>query len=145
MKGMVIKLTVYKWSNIVIAFVFTLAALINFIVSKFTERKELKKKEDIASKIKTISGALNQSAKDLIEMQEALEKRIAFVEDLNAQAQKAERIASLNQEQVNAVNDILNASLKKEGRRNFWQGVLVNFIYFVLGAVTSFLIARFLK
>jgi len=45
-------------------------------------------------------------------MQEQLKERIAFVEDLSAKAKQAEDIASLNQQQIDAANEILSANLK---------------------------------
>jgi len=126
------------------------ASIVSALISAYLQtlykksRKTTKKEEDIATKIKQISGSLNKSASELVDMQEQLEERVTFVENLNARAKKAESIAALTEEQVNAVNEILNSSIKKESRKNFWQGVLVNFFFFSLGAVTSYLIAVFL-
>ena len=114
------------------------------MISLFLRRKKQHEKEDIAVKIKGISDSLSKSAGELVDLQEQLKERIAFVEDLSAQAKKAEDIASLNKDQLDAVSEILNANLKKEGKRSFWQGVLVNFIFFILGAVVSYIVAVYL-
>jgi len=114
------------------------------MMARFLRKKKQQEKEDIAAKIKGISDSLSKSAGELVDLQEQLKERIAFVEDLSAQAKKAEDIASLNKDQLDAVSEILNANLKKEGKRSFWQGVLVNFIFFILGAVASYIVAVYL-
>ena len=114
------------------------------MMARFLRNKKQQEKEDIAAKIKGISDSLSKSAGELVDLQEQLKERIAFVEDLSAQAKKAEDIASLNKDQLDAVSEILNANLKKEGKRSFWQGVLVNFIFFILGAVASYIVAVYL-
>jgi len=108
------------------------------------KRKSAPSSEDMATQIKAISDSLSKSASDLVEMQEQLKERIAFVQDLNEQAKKAESIASLNQAQVDAVNAILGSNLQKEGRKGFWQGVVVNFVFFILGAVASYFMSVYL-
>ena len=116
------------------------------IVAKYikTRKDRQKDSQDIAEKIKSISASLSKSAIELVNMQEQLKERIAFVEDLTIQAKRAEEIASLNKGQLNAVNEILSTNLKKEGRRSLWQGIVINFIFFILGAAASYLIAVYL-
>jgi len=86
---------------------------------------------------------LNTSAETLIDIQEQLKERIAFVEKLNKQAKEAETIAALNKEQVNAINEILRINLEKNERKSFLKGFLVNFVFFVAGAVLSYLVAAY--
>jgi len=116
------------------------------IMVRFLKKKkqEDESKEDIAGKIKSIFASLSKSAADLVDMQEQLRERIAFVEDLSAKAKQAEEIASLNKEQVDAINQILGDNLQKEGRRGFWKSVLVNFIFFIMGATASYFISVYL-
>ena len=120
------------------------ASLIAAIFQRALKKEVHKdKNKDIAIKIQAISKSLSNSSNELIDIENQLKERISFVENLNTQAQKAEHIASLNQEQVNAINDLLGDNLKKESRKSFWQGVIVNFIFFVLGATVSFIISRY--
>ena len=120
------------------------ASIVFEVITRFLEKKKQPDKEDIAAKIKIVSDSLGKSTAELVEIQQQLKDRITFVEDLSVKAKQAENIASLNKEQINAVNEILGTNLKREGRRSFWQGVLVNFIFFILGAVASYLTSVFL-
>jgi len=131
-----------EWADIgiatgIAAFASLAYQIIHLFIKTYHKGRQ-KTKEDIAIKIQTISTSLKRSANELADLQEELKERIAFVEKLNEQAKKSEDIASLNKEQVAAINDILSSNLKKEGRKSFWQGVLVNFVFFVLGAVASY-------
>ena len=58
--------------------------------------------------------------------------------------EEAETIISLTEEQVKAVRTTLNNELQKEGRKSFWQGVIVNFVFFVLGAIVSYIVSKYL-
>ena len=59
-------------------------------------------------------------------------------------AEQAETIISLTEEQVKAVRTTLNNELQKEGRKSFWQGVIVNFVFFVSGAIVSYIVSKYL-
>ena len=124
--------------------------LYSVIGSIYTNRAKLIKKSvsisngDIASDIAMISDTLNLTSARLDRLERTLRERIAFVKNLEAQAKKAESIATLNEEQVNAINFLLNSNLKKESRSTFWRGIIVNFLFFVLGSVASYLIAAHL-
>ena len=65
-------------------------------------------------------------------LQKELGQRIELVEKLKKEADQAEQIISMTEEQVNAFKNTLNQELKKESKKSFWQGVLVNFIFFIL-------------
>ena len=39
---------------------------------------------------------------------------------------------------------MLNQETQKENKSNFWKSVLVNFIFFVLGAIASYIISKYL-
>jgi|GEM_PF-5289976 len=114
------------------------------IASRARGKKEQKEKEDVAQKIEGISESLNESAAELVDMQKQLNERIALVEALTAKAKQAEASASLNKQQVDAVNEIISGNLKRGGRRGFWRRVLVNFIFFILGAAASYCVLIFL-
>ena len=67
-----------------------------------------------------------------------------MVEKLKEEAEQAETIISLTEEQVKAVRTTLNNELQKEGRKSFWQGVIVNFVFFVSGAIVSYIVSKYL-
>lgn len=104
----------------------------------------LEEEIDLSTKIQIISRSLEHSANSLIDVQKELQERISFVENLKEQAKEAENIAALNQEQRDSINAMLHQLLasnsKKEGRRNFLQGLLLGLIFFILGVLYGNLI-----
>lgn len=77
-------------------------------------------------------------------LQKELGQRIELVEILKKEADQAEQIISLTEEQVKAFKNTLNQELEKESKKSFWQGVLVNFVFFILGAIASYIVSKYL-
>ena len=94
-----------------------LAGLLNAQLSNKKEQQE----EDISVRIKSVTDVLSNSIVELDSLQKELGKRIELVEKLKNEA-----------------------DLKKESKKSFWQGVLVNFIFFILGAFASYIVSKYL-
>lgn len=120
------------------------SSIIYEIICSILKRKNVRKEDDISSRIKDVSTVLEKSVQELSELQTELEERVKMVEKLKEEAEQAETIISLTEEQVKAVRITLNSELQKEGRKSFWQGVTVNFIFFVLGAIISYIVSKYL-
>ena len=118
-----------------------LAALTSLWLTKI--KNNTVKKQDMASKINDIAKTLSESSDMLTDIETELQKRIDKVNNLKEEAEQAEQIISLTQDQVQAIQSSINKELKKDSRKSFWSGVVVNFVFFVLGALVSFLISRF--
>jgi hypothetical protein len=124
---------------------FLMVVFIIYIAARRVNRIEycklnISKDQDIADRIRGISYSLSKSASELAEMQEQLEKRIAFVEDLTEKAKHAEKIASLNGEQANAIQNLLDIIIRNEGRKGFVQSIVFNTIFFILGIIITLFI-----
>lgn len=119
-------------------------SLIFEVIFIFLKKKNESKDDNITFRIKEVSEKLEGLAEEISELQDELEKRIQLVEKLQKEAEEAENIISLTENQVKAVRTTLNNELKKEGQKSFWKGVVVNFIFFVLGAFISFIFSKFL-
>ena len=113
-------------------------------ISTILKRKNINKEDDITSRIKDVSTVLENSVQELGELQTELEERVKMVEKLKEEAEQAETIISLTEEQVKAVRTTLNNELQKECRKSFWQGVIVNFVFFVLGTIVSYIVSKYL-
>lgn len=120
------------------------SSIIYEIICIILKRKKVREENDITSRIKDVSTVLEKSVQELGELQTELEERVKMVEKLKEEAEQAETIISLTEEQVKAVRITLNSELQKEGRKSFWQGVTVNFIFFVLGAIVSYIVSKYL-
>lgn len=120
------------------------SSIIYEIIFIILKRKKVREENDITSRIKDVSTVFEKSVQELGELQTELEERVKMVEKLKEEAEQAETIISLTEEQVKAVRITLNSELQKEGRKSFWQGVTVNFIFFVLGAIVSYIVSKYL-
>lgn len=116
-----------------------LAGLIN---AQLLNNKE--QQEDISVRIKLVTDVLSDSIVELDLLQKELGKRIELVEKLKNEADQAEQIIKLTEGQVKAFKNTLNQELQKESKKSFWQGVLVNFIFFILGAFASYIVSKYL-
>ena len=106
--------------------------------------KKEQQEEDISVRIKSVTDVLSNSIVELDSLQKELGKRIELVEKLKNEADQAEQIIKLTEGQVKAFKNTLNQELKKESKKSFWQGVLVNFIFFILGAFASYIVSKYL-
>ena len=99
--------------------------------------KRYRKPETLESRITKLSTALKASSKLVAEVEGEIAKRQSLVTELQQDAEKYQRLVTLNKEQVDAVAQLLQGELRKEGNKSFWMGVLVNFLFFGLGALLS--------
>lgn len=81
---------------------------------------------------------MRSSSRVLEEVQAEIEARIALAEKAKRDAEEAEQLAQLNEAQRAALARLVRAEVSVEisrgGRRSFWQGVTINFLFFAVGA-----------
>ncbi len=106
------------------------------ILTQHLERKH-RGKETLEERINKLTSALSDSSRLVAEVEREIQSRQNLVVELKNDAEKYQKLVSINQEQVNAVAQLLQGELRKEGTKSFWMGVAVNFIFFVLGALVS--------
>lgn len=95
---------------------------------------------DIATRIENISNDLSDASTELQSIQEELESRIEYVENLKQEAEIAENILNLSEDQVNAVRAKLNQELEVSNNKSFVQSFILNAIFFILGIIITPLI-----
>ena len=123
------------------------SALYDILLNVIEKKRKLEKEEkepDISTKIKRISKTLDKSSIALSDLQMELEQKIQYVKELNAEANQAQSLLSLSRDQVKAITTMINKETQRENRANFWKSVLVNFVFFILGAVASYVISKYL-
>jgi len=96
-----------------------------------------KKSETLDNRIEKLTNALQQSSHLISEVEAEIQSPSQLVAELKKDAEKYEKLVSINQEQVEAVAQLLNGELRKEGRRSFWGGFILNLVFFLLGSATS--------
>ena len=114
----------------------SIASIIASVVDVFVIRK-FRKPETLEARIRKLSSALAESSRLVGEVESEISKRQALVSELQQDAERYQNLVSINREQVEAVAQLLQGELRKEGRKSFWAGVAVNFVFFSLGALLS--------
>lgn len=71
---------------------------------------------------------------------EAIAERRAELAEVEGQLENARQQLELSQDEMRAAVQIVEAALDRRGRREFWQGLAINFAFFILGVVVSLLI-----
>ena len=99
------------------------------------------KEETLEDRINKLTIALKESSHLVTEVENEISSRQQLVEELQKDAEKYEKLVSINQEQVDAVAQLLQGELRKESNKSFVKGIIVNFIFFILGAGVSILIS----
>lgn len=99
--------------------------------------KKNKKEETLEDRINKLTSALKESSHLVSQVESEIQSRQLLVKELQDDAERYEKLVSLNQNQVDAVAQVLQGELRKEGKSSFWKGVAVNFVFFILGAGTS--------
>jgi conjugal transfer/entry exclusion protein len=119
------------------------AALVIFFnpvgMSFRTTREKVQESPDetLASKLRELSEAMSRSSCLVAEVENTLHAKQALVEQLKSEAATATTLASLSQEQRDAVANQLRSEVDKGGRKALWLGVLVNLVFFGLGVFIS--------
>lgn len=93
--------------------------------------------KDISGKITAISDNLKETATELSVLQQQLEARIDYVEKLKEEAEIAENVISLSEEQVNAVQSKINQELNANGNKSIIMSFLISALFFVLGLIVQ--------
>lgn len=104
--------------------------------------KKYRRPQTLENRINKLSAALKESSRLVAEVEEEVSKRQALVSELQADAERYQKLVSINQDQVEAVAQLLQGELRKEGRKSFWVGVLANFVFFALGAALSWYLSK---
>lgn len=112
------------------------AAAASGIFQSFFERKN-RKKETLEDRINKLTAALKESSHLVSEVEEEIQSRQKLVTELQKDAEKYQNLIALNQEQVDAVAQLLQGELRKEGNKSFLKGTIVNFVFFTMGAGLS--------
>lgn len=91
--------------------------------------------KDIAERIEDISTNLASCSAELLTIQQELESRIEFVENLKSEADIAENVISLTNDQVNAIQAKLNQELNANSGKSLFQNIILSVSIFILGLI----------
>lgn len=112
--------------------------ILNKEKNKNTESLEISKNIDVVSKKLEDSKEIIETA--LLEM----EKQKKLFEQLKREAEISQQISSMNEEQVSALNDLLEKTLSRQDKKSFPKNFLLNLFFCILSAVLGFFLGKFL-
>lgn len=99
--------------------------------------------DNISDRISEISNNLKETSDELAKIQQELESRIEFVEGLQKEAEIAENMLSLSEEQVNAIQIKLNQELNASNSKNTFTNIFISTFFFLLGLIVPKVINTF--
>ncbi len=99
--------------------------------------KSREEPETLEQRIEKLTYALGESSKLVSEVEAEIQERHKLASELKQDAEKYETLITLNKDQVDAVAQVFQGELRREGTKSFWKGVAANFVFFLLGAAVS--------
>lgn len=108
--------------------------------------KEVRKNPEslkISESIDTVSKKLEDSKEIIENALFEMEKQKELFEQLKQDAAISQQISSMNQEQVDAMNKLIESTLSKQEKKSFPKNLLINLFFCVLGAVLGFVLGKF--
>jgi len=98
------------------------------------------RKGDTASRAEQLTRSLRE-ATDLIDsIVTEINERTKLVDKLRQDADQYDQLLKLKKPEVDAVAQVLRGELQAHGRKSFWSGVGINFVFFLLGVIVSVVI-----
>ena len=94
-------------------------------------------------RLEHLAETLRESARAMREVEAEIRIRREATEDLKKEADEAQRVASLNADARDAVQQLFRDELAVESRRNFRASLKVNILVFIAGVLATVAIALF--
>lgn len=116
---------------------------ISYVISVFLQVLLQPPKQEISVRIENVTTTLNNVSTEIEDIQSELTQRIELVAKLKEEAEIAENVISLSDDQVNAIQAKLRQELDSNSGKNFMQGILINGLFFILGIIFPQMIKLF--
>ncbi len=130
--------------NLILFFTVMAGLVVSLIfgtIYSFIENKGIKK-ETLEDRIIKLTTALKESSQLVTEVETEIQSRQQLVSELQNDAEKYQKLISINQEQVDAVAQLLQGVLRKDSNKSFWKGVIMNFVFFIMGSGLSWYLSK---
>jgi hypothetical protein len=92
------------------------------------------KQPALEDKIKSLSSSLNTAASTISQIETEIAARQTLVQQLKSDAETAEALSALNQQQTQAIAQSLRGQLEKKEKEGFWWSIAQNVFFAALGA-----------
>lgn len=140
-------------SEIAVAFLSTLLSsftgISDSIIEAFFRKKnilenEKKQQEILSGKIEELTKSLHESSRLMSEIEAEFERQKQLAEKWQEEAATSQIIASMNQEEVDAVTKLFGNQLAKESKKSGRQSWWWSLFFCLLGIVGGYIAGRFL-
>lgn len=129
-------------STLTLTLIGVVAAILGECLRIKSQSAENKGKPSLAERVKTLTESLNTSTSLISEIQLEIEKRHELVTKLQKDTEHYEALSKLKEKETEAVAQLLQGIVNKDNERSFYKGVIVNFIFFTIGLVASYVISK---
>lgn len=115
-------------------------------IKKSLNKESLKRSGDIkiSESIDSVSKNLEDSKEIIENTLLEMEKQKKLFEQMKREAEISQQITTMNQEQVDALNKLLESTLDKQEKRAFPKTFLWNLFFCILSAILGFILGKFL-
>ena len=107
-------------------------------------REDKKQTQALSSKIEKLTNSLKESSELMQEIELEFEKQKELATKWKEQADTSKVIASMNQQEIEAVSKLFGGQLEKENKKSNRQSLIQNALFCIIGLVGGYLISRFL-
>ena len=115
-------------------------------INKLLNSKKLESsgKIGITDNIDKVSRKLEESKEIINDALIEMENQKRAFEEIKKEAETSTQIASMNKEQISALNDVLESTLNAQEKKSLPKTLLINFFFCVLSAVLGFVLGKYL-
>ena len=113
-------------------------------IKKAFKKGKIIEKSEISESIDIVSQKLEESKEIIDNALLEMDKQKKLFEQMKTEAEVSQQIASMNEDQVTALNKLLERTLDKQDKKSFPKTLFWNIFFCVLSAVLGFLLGKFL-
>lgn len=107
-------------------------------------KKDKKQQEILSNKIAKLTDSLHESSALMAEIEEEFERQKKLAEEWKEQEATSKIIASMNQDEIDAVAKIFGGQLENEAKKSGRSAIIQNIIFCILGIIGGYLISKIL-
>lgn len=119
-----------------------LGADLKALKKAFDKNTEKSNNLETSENIDAVSKKLSESKEIIENALLEIEKQKELFENMKKEAEISQQISTMNQDQVNALNQLLEGTLNKQEKKSSRKNILLNLFFSVLGAVLGFILGK---
>ena len=108
------------------------------------ENDKIRENTEISESIDVVSKNLADSKEIIEDALIEIEKQKKLFEQMKQEAEISQQITSMNQKQVDALNQLLESTFNKQEKKSFPKTLMWNLFFCILSAILGFVLGKFL-